>query len=118
MILTSPRVVRRLLHLLHMKQNTGYVKRKTSLGTEITLYRTQAFNLEADLAVHFIEKMGLVTAIDDGEDSAGRAKLRLLQPAEVVERGCAMAQLAMEQFEKRGWLVEVPSPEPKNDDPK
>ena len=52
------------------------------------------------------------TAFDaDGEDSSGRQKGRRLAPKEVVDYCTDMAAVAYEEFERRGWLIDVPSAE-------
>ena len=60
----------------------------------------------ARMAIDLIDKWGMVAATSDGEDSAGRAKLRLLAPDEMVQRACDTAALAMEAFRARGWMVD------------
>jgi hypothetical protein len=47
----------------------------------------------------------------DGEDSAGRMKLRLMTPAEVAFRACDIADAAMSEMEARGWLLDLPEPD-------
>lgn len=64
---------------------------------------------EARMASLLIEKWGLVAAAPDGEDSAGRSQVRLLNPNEVVERACTTAQLAVATFRERGWVYQMPS---------
>ncbi len=64
---------------------------------------------EAAFAMQIMDRLALVAAHPDGEDSAGRQKLRLLTPEEAAERACKMAAIAFENFKALGWLVEVPS---------
>lgn len=72
---------------------------------------------EARMACLLIERWGMIAGKSDGEDSAGRAKLDLMPPAEVVERACETAQLAVAEFERRGWVENVtPRPEDEADD--
>lgn len=70
---------------------------------------TEAAEWEARLACALIERWGLVAAMPDGEDAAGRAKLRKLAPAELVMEACETAQLAVAEFRKRGWVKSLPS---------
>ena len=63
--------------------------------------------LEGRCALGMIEKWGMVAAIEGGEDSAGRQKLRLATPAELVERAFETARLAFKEVTERGLLVEV-----------
>lgn len=50
----------------------------------------------------------MITGIEDGEDSAGRAKLRSATVKEVVDRATEAAATAFEEFERRGWIIDVP----------
>ena len=62
----------------------------------------------ARLATLLIERWGIVAGDVDGEDSAGRSKLRLLTTDELVTRACDTAGAAIMEFQKRGWVVELP----------
>ena len=50
----------------------------------------------------------MCAAAPEGEDKAGRQKLRVVAPDEVVERACELADQTFKQFEQRGWLVKLP----------
>jgi hypothetical protein len=67
----------------------------------------------AEIAQEFVTRWGMIAAKPDGEDSAGRAKLALLAPVEIVQRACDTAELLIAEFEKRGWFVELPEPKSK-----
>lgn len=73
------------------------------------IHETMRPEIVASFAMVLIEKWGMVAAIDDGEDSAGRAKIRLATPAEVVDRAAEVASLAMTEFEARGWISHLPT---------
>lgn len=60
------------------------------------------------LAVEMIQKWGMVAAVDGGEDSAGRARVRLATPAELIERACTVTELLWEESRKREWLEAIP----------
>lgn len=77
-----------------------------------------AFHVEAELAERLMHHFGSVAGIPDGEDSAGRSIVRLQTPVELVERCCRIAAIAMEEFEKRGWLLELPDMPPEDERPK
>jgi len=94
----------------------GFLKRKSYKGTEIVVYQQRAFDAEAELAAQMIERWGMSAAIEDGEDSAGRAKIRLLTPEELVQRACETAEQAMEEFNKRGWILDLPELTGEDDD--
>jgi hypothetical protein len=76
---------------------------------DIKVYNLRAMTERARLASSLLEKWGLVVAESDGEDTAGRSKLRNATPQEVVDRACDTADLAISEFEKRGWYVAIPS---------
>jgi len=79
---------------------------KTSLAARygerkaIIVHQTELLEDEAKLAMTMIEKWGMVMAIPDGEDSAGRQKLRIATPAELVKRAFETAALAMKHTRK------------------
>jgi hypothetical protein len=78
---------------------------------EIAIYSRLHPDKRAQLAIRLLESWGMVAAIDTAdEDRAGRMKLRLLAPDEVVSRACEVAENAYEAFQDRGWLMELPSP--------
>jgi hypothetical protein len=80
----------------------------TNRRVKVEIIDTEAAEWEARLACALIERWGLVAAMPDGEDAAGRAKLRKLAPAELVMEACETAQLAVAEFRKRGWVVKLP----------
>lgn len=63
----------------------------------------------AAFAMVCIEKWGMVAAACDGEDSAGRAKLRAMTAQEVVQKACSVADEAFTQFKSRGWFTAIPT---------
>ena len=56
----------------------------------------------ATFAMQCIERWAMVAAQPDGEDSAGRAKLRRLTAIEIVNHACECTAAAFAQFEERG----------------
>ncbi len=79
-------------------------------ATKVTVHPTWQMGYMALMANSFIERWAMVAAKPDGEDSAGRQRLTLLSVPEVVERACSMAETALAEFEKRGWMLTVPLP--------
>ncbi len=75
----------------------------------IALHETDHPHFEARLAIALLEKWGLVAGESDGEDSSGRAKLRLSTPKELALRACEVAFEATAEIRKRGWFLTVPS---------
>lgn len=76
---------------------------------QVTVHQSEHMEMPARMATVFIEKWGMVAGMSDGEDSAGRHKVRLATPDEVVDRACEMATLAMASFAEREWLTDVPT---------
>lgn len=74
----------------------------------ITYHSVKSAESRARFAMECIIKWGMVAAEADGEDSAGRQKLRTLTPEEVARKACQTADLAFAEFERRGWMVKVP----------
>ena len=84
-------------------QGDGYGGEK-----KVGLYETHASDQVAQLASVFLEKWGLVAGIPDGEDSAGRQRLRLPTASEVVTRAYEIAEEHFRQAEARGHFIELP----------
>jgi hypothetical protein len=78
------------------------------LDKEVITYRVEQPDDTANLALLFLEKWGLVAAMPDGEDSAGRSKLRLPTTQELVGRAFDIAQEAMRVTRQRGHMVDLP----------
>jgi hypothetical protein len=66
-------------------------------------------SLRAQTALELVTKWGMVACTTNaGEDTSGRQRLELLGPAEVVHRACSTADMAWDEFERRGWLSTLP----------
>lgn len=74
-------------------------------------------NYTAKLAEQIVNHCAMVTGQVDGEDTAGRQKLKLMDPADVAKRACDIAENMVAIFEARGWIVEFP-PLPTKEDEK
>ena len=61
----------------------------------------------ARMAFALIERWGAVAAEADGEDSAGRAKLKLQPAAALVNRAFDIAEAATAEAKKRGLTINV-----------
>jgi hypothetical protein len=79
-----------------------YGKKKQILHTEFH------HNQKAAAALEMVVKWGLSAAKEDGETSNGHVKIKTYTPAEIVDRACECADRAFREFEKRGWLLELP----------
>ncbi len=74
----------------------------------LILHNRKIPDARAVFAMQVIERWGMVAAIEDGEDSAGRQKLRLATISELVERAVQVSAAAFELFESRAWIVDTP----------
>jgi len=77
----------------------------------IVVHTDEILTERARFAFSLIEKWGLVAAMPDGEDSSGRAKLRLPSSQELVTRSCEISELVFDECERRGWVIKGPSAE-------
>jgi len=62
----------------------------------------------AAFAMACIERWAMVAAELDGEDSAGRSRLRRMTPNELVDHACEVSAIAFAKFANRGWLLDQP----------
>jgi hypothetical protein len=76
---------------------------------KVIMHETEAPGFEARIALALAERWGLVAAEVDGEDSAGRSKLRRLTPKELASHACEAAQELVSEFAARGWMIQLPS---------
>jgi hypothetical protein len=65
---------------------------------------------EAKFACDLVERWGMVAGQPDGEDSAGRAKIRLATAEELVDRAVDVTAKLFQRFKDDGWLIEVAYP--------
>lgn len=65
--------------------------------------------MKATLAMALVERWGLIAGTPDGEDAAGRAKIRPYTPDELVARAVDTADKTIEELRKRNWFVTVPT---------
>lgn len=79
-------------------------------GTEPTVATKLKADPRGDLVISLVSHWGVIAAIPDGEDSAGRVRLRLQTPEELVSRACAVAEAVFAAMEEREWLVHIPVP--------
>lgn len=84
------------------------VGREGFRDTRVVVHEREQMTLKARLAVQMVERWGLVAAVPDGEDGAGRQKMRVPTPAELVGQACSVASALVDEFRRSGWMVEVP----------
>ena len=99
-----------------MKTEEVVVRKSYRGGTEVTVVTTVSPNAVGRLAASIAERFALVAAMPDGEDSAGRQKLRLPTAEECAARSCDLAASLWAEFDKRGWLYQIPLPTSPDDE--
>ncbi len=81
------------------------------IGNTVSLHEGEHPTLKGRLAIRLAEHFGIVAAdISLQEDRAGRSKLRLLEPHEVVDRAITIADLLVDELRERGDIVTIPNP--------
>ena len=99
------------------KMDVGFIEKESYGGsTEIAIFAKTASNTRARFAMALLEKLALAMAEPDREDSAGRQRFRLMDVASLVDRACNIADTACNEFEARGWVLELPAPQPTTKD--
>jgi len=72
------------------------------------VHNTELLEDEAKMAVDMVLRWGMVAVEPDGEDSLGRAKMRLTTPEELVERAFTVANLMFSKARASGLMFEAP----------
>jgi len=75
---------------------------------QFVTHNTEILEDEARLAFEMINRWGMVMAIPEGEDSAGRAMVRLATPDELVTRAFEVSHLAMKQAKIKKLIFKAP----------
>lgn len=81
-------------------------------GTDIRIYNEWVPNEVGHIAVDLMKHLAICTGTPDGEDSAGRSKLKLLPADEVAKRACDIAAAMEKELKDRGWRLDLPEPKP------
>lgn len=66
---------------------------------------------EGEFMLALCERFGMITGQDNGEDSAGRAALRLMPENDVVERAANIARIAFQKLRATGNMTSIPKAE-------
>jgi len=93
---------------------TNYEVTKNSFSAEqsipkISMHDTEHLEIQARAALEMLSKWGMVAGEDGGEDSTGRSKLKLSDVDHMVERACNTVEAAFSEFNKRGWILKLPT---------
>lgn len=79
----------------------------TNRSRSILIHHKIQYDARAAFAMNLLEKWGLVMGKEDGEDSAGRQKIKLMPPDEVVAHAFEISEQAFAEVNRRGWSVAV-----------
>ena len=96
-----------------MAKETIHPVRRNSYGEtklpSLVVHRREQPTDEARFAMAILERWAMVQGQTDGEDSAGRSKLKLMPVDEAVRRACDISDGAYAAFRERGWMLDIPS---------
>lgn len=84
------------------------VKERFKETKAIAVHDLKMPDLRARFAMEVLERLALIAGEDNGEDTAGRQKVRRSLPNELVSFACDLADKSFTEFEKRGWLLNIP----------
>lgn len=84
-------------------------KTKYSKRPEIIVHNTEHLSPEGAFMMALVERWGMIMAEDDGEDSAGRQKARIMTVEELVTRAADIAELAFKTVRDKGLTVSAPT---------
>jgi hypothetical protein len=84
------------------------IRQQYSGDKEVAMFLKQTVTEEGKMVFALLEKWGMVAAMDDGEDSTGRHKVRLASVEEVVGRAFAVTRLFMLKAEEFGYIMKLP----------
>ncbi len=86
----------------------GHYMQVRSATAEVAIYKKREYDARALAAIDFVSRWGMVAAVPDGVDDAGRQKLRLATEAELVGRALAAVGLLFDSVEDMGWYIDLP----------
>jgi len=75
----------------------------------VATYSTEILTTRAKFVQELITRWGMVQAVDDGEDSYGRHKLKLMSPKEVVDRAIEITALMYDALAEHDLLITAPT---------
>lgn len=85
-------------------------KRRDYKEADQVIHKAEVLGPEAAFAMELCGRWALVAAMPDGEDTAGRQKLRLPTPEELTARTMEIAKSLFGAMRAEGWTLPVPLP--------
>ena len=83
---------------------TGVSKTWNDFERKLQFHDNEFLEQEAVLAGELVRHWGMVAGINDGEDTAGRTRIRLQTPTELVGRAFDTAKLFFETARAKGLI--------------
>ena len=93
----------------HVVMNKNFQATESYDGIRVLIHEEEHLALGGRIMAALLEKWGMVAAMDDGEDSAGRQKLRLATPTEIVDRAEKITHLMLERAKSFDWIIKIPT---------
>lgn len=79
-------------------------------GIRFCTHEKFALTQKAQMALSLVERWGMVACETDGEDSAGRTRLKIMKPTDLVTRALSITEVLFLEMERlSGYLIEMPS---------
>lgn len=94
-----------MLEFKPVRKVGGYESSTTDWA--IRYHETEVPTKPAAFALECVMKWGMVQGADGGEDSQGRAKLKLMDVGEVVDRAVEMSETIFAAIRDKGWMVDA-----------
>ena len=98
-----------------MTVETKITKERYDNNAKTMINDTDHFGVKAKIVIDMVSRWGMIAGEPDGEDSSGRAKLKLATEKDLVKRAFRMADLMFDELEIRDWLIQTASFETLNE---
>ena len=86
-------------------------------STEIRICITEKPNERAQFAIELLGKLAIVALKSKLKNKeSGLTEYTLVPDYEIVERACEIANIAFNEFDRRGWLLHLPLPKLRQDE--
>ena len=86
---------------------THLTSEQTYKRGDLVLTETISLDNRGKAVAEFISRWGMIAGVPDGEDSAGRAKIRLATTEELVKRAFDVVELMFNEAKVRGMTLEI-----------
>jgi hypothetical protein len=87
----------------------------TAAGVQTDVCSRFAAHAVASVAMDLL-RLYTVVQVPDGSNAQGQPMYRLYSAQEAVAKSCEAAEAMMKELSARGWLLDIPEPDPKIDE--